>query len=260
LKDPANNIKAGIGILVYLVKVRGQITFLKAQKSSIISYFYETLILDTDAGFKVWTNYQRRYAKLIAGFKVPAQPVQQGATPVKFMQSWILEAMKMIGWTEFDHDKELSVYWKWTNVPGYTTVIGSSYAWCALFVGACLELSGIRGSRDAGADSYSDYGKPCHYWFGSILPIRHASGGRHVTYFLYWVDEAKGLAAVLGGNQQDAVSVAVYNLSGNSAGHDEVVKGPRWPISQPDGQSMSQDSVLSAYPQLKVGAGGGSTT
>lgn len=243
LQDPLKNLSLGIAILVNQIKKRGKIFIAKGEKGNPSLYWATICPGGTyDKTDAILAKVKKSYEDSIK---------QTGDTPVVFMQSWIEQAMTMLGWTEFDHDKELSVYWKWTNVPYYKTVIGTNYAWCALFVGACLELAGIKGSRDAGADSYIDWGKPCDFWFGAICPIRHASGGHHVTFFLYWIDESKRIGAFLGGNQGNAVNVSIYNVSGNASGNDEIVNGkPRWPIGKSDGVIMSKVSVLSAYPKL----------
>lgn len=146
---------------------------------------------------------------------------------------WVKWFNDRIGWTEFNHDKELSKGWKWTQVKSYKTVIGSAYAWCAMSLNTSLEENGLHGTMDAGADSFAHFGQRCDFKLGAILPIRHASGRHHVNIFIKWYDEAKKLAYCIGGNQGNAITIAIYNLSGNAHEHDEVMSGgPRWPVSQ----------------------------
>lgn len=133
------------------------------------------------------------------------------------------------GWTEFDHDKELSKGWKYCGLD-YTTVQGSDHAWCAMALNTALIENGYKGTGSAAAASFAKYGVPCGFVRGAIIPILHAGGGHHVTTFDHWVDETQRLAALRGANQSNAVRVSVYNLSGNSHGHDEVMNSPRWPV------------------------------
>lgn len=149
----------------------------------------------------------------------------------KLIWSWVEWFRSKIGWTEFDHDIELSKGWKYTGL-NYDTVIGSARAWCAMSLCTALEESGLKSSKSAAARSFSTWGQPCSFQFGAILPIRHAHGNHHVTIFLGWKDEEKKLCFCLGGNQGNSINISVYNLSGNKNGHDELITSPRWPIIQ----------------------------
>lgn len=146
---------------------------------------------------------------------------------------WIARLESRLGWTERSHDKEISKGWPLTGL-NYKTVIGKKYAWCGLAQADAMNFAGIKPVRhSAGARNWSAFGEPCDFICGAIISMKHAKGGNHVTCFLYWVDEKRRLAACGGGNQGDAYKISVYNLSGNKAGHDEVVGGPRWPTGYP---------------------------
>lgn len=162
----------------------------------------------------------------VSGLKFSATPtpINKNETP------WMDWMRKREGWSETKNDKELSVFWKYTNVPEYKTVVGSDHAWCSMLANAALIESGFKGTHDAAAVSWRNYGTPCGFIFGSILPITHTSGGHHVTFFHHWVDEKNRVAACFGGNQKDALILETYDLSGNRNGHDEVIPCPRWPV------------------------------
>ena len=134
--------------------------------------------------------------------------------------------------------------------------MGNTHAWCSVKVNADLRKVGVKGTNSAGASSWSSWGRKCPFWFGCVLDIRHKSGGRHVAFFLYWIDEAKGLAAVYGGNQGNRMSIVSQTINQKA---DSLVTGPRWSKDQPDGQFVSKTEVLKAYPLLKVGGVAGST-
>lgn len=133
------------------------------------------------------------------------------------------------GWTEFDHDHELSKYWPLVGL-NYHTVIGAEHAWCALTVNAALHDTGYKPNHRADAVSFATYGTPSAWVYGAIIPIWHVGGGHHVTFFDHWVDQSKKLASCFGGNQGNALKHSIFNLSGNRNGHDECRSGPRWPI------------------------------
>lgn len=145
------------------------------------------------------------------------------------MPKWIEFMFAREGWTEFDHDKELSKDWPLVGLD-YKTVIGTSHAWCGMEAYAALHFAGYKGPRGAaGAANWRTWGDSCEWLCGAALPMRHASGGAHITFFLAWADRLKKLALCIGGNQNNAVRVSLYNLSGNRNGHDEVVNGPKLP-------------------------------
>jgi hypothetical protein len=158
--------------------------------------------------------------------KIKTVPINTDPTDEPVWVKWFEDRL---GWNETKNDKELSKGWKYTNVPFYKSVKGKDRSWCAMSLCTALEESGYEGTHDAAAASFSFCGVKCGFIKGALLPIRHKNGGRHVNIFLYWVDEKQKLAMCLGGNQGNAISKAVFNLSGNDAGHDEIVNGPRWP-------------------------------
>lgn len=175
-----------------------------------------------------------RILEHMRNFKLQLQDAPKEPSGTVSPTPWVLQGIKMLGWTEDEYDKEL-VAFCWPNTDdcrGLNSVRGSENAWCSGWVCGCLERAGIRGSRSGSADSYQKYGEECGFVFGAILPITHASGKHHVNFFLWWIDEKKTLAACLGGNQGNLVSIGAYDLSGK-LGADRVVPSPRWPKGWP---------------------------
>ena len=144
---------------------------------------------------------------------------------------WVKWFQDRNGWTEFSHTAELSKGWKFTNVPNYKTVIGRTYAWCAMSLNTALETNGYKGTKDAAAISFKNYGLPCDYIIGAIIVLQHSSGQHHVTTFAGWYDEAKKIMLCLGGNQGNAINISKFNISGNSLGCDQVI-ACRWPVKK----------------------------
>lgn len=177
-----------------------------------------------------------------------------------FGAEWIGVDLDLLGRDESDPELNRRYVPEWAKVglPGYKTLMGNSHAWCAIRVSKAFRQVGVNvKGLTAAAASMSPFGRKCPFWFGAGLDIRHASGGRHVCFFLYWVDEAKRLAATLDGNKGNKFCVALTDLSGKS---DRLVAGPRWPKDRPDGQLVSMAEVLAKYPNLKVGSSAGGST
>lgn len=175
-----------------------------------------------------------------------------------FGAPWIGSYIHLLGRSETDAqlNKELVPEWAKEGLPGYKTLAGNTHAWCSVLANASFRKVGVKGTNSAGAASWSKWGRKCPFWFGAALDIKHRSGGRHIAFFLYWIDEAKKIAAVYGGNQGNKLSIVSQSI--NSSG-DVCVTGPRWSKELPDGQFVSKAEVLKAYPLLKVGGSAGST-
>ena len=99
--------------------------------------------------------------------------------------------------------------------------------WCAACVNWALRVTGYKGTNSAAAKSFDDYGTACEPKYGAVITIRHPGGGRHVTFFDHWVDEAGKIAACLGGNQSNKLKISNYNLSG---GEHSALVASRWPV------------------------------
>lgn len=179
-------------------------------------------------------------------------PQPQLADSAYFGAPWVGSHLDLLGRYETDPvlNKRLVPEWRhMARATDYTTLSGNEHAWCALLVSSCFRKVGITSTNDPAAASYSAYGTECRYSFGAILPIRHQSGGRHVCFFLYWLDKASGMAATLDGNKGNRFSVTRTRIHPSA---DSVVPGPRWPASTPLTRLVPMAEVLASYPQLTV--------
>lgn len=97
-------------------------------------------------------------------------------------------------------------------------------AWCASFINAMLETTGFTPTRSAAAASYKEWGDPCDVREDAVVVFgKHdpdARGSGHVAIVDH-VDDDGVHVWVLGGNQNNAVSVAKRKLA-------DVVAS-RWP-------------------------------
>ncbi|BDW86430.1 TIGR02594 family protein [Roseicyclus marinus] len=98
---------------------------------------------------------------------------------------------------------------------GHDWVEHDSVAWCAAFVGHCLERAGIRSTRQLTARSYLDWGVPVEIAEAQpgdigIIPRGTSSWQGHV----FFIDRIEGQWVWgLGGNQDDAVNVKRYPVA-----------------------------------------------
>lgn len=104
--------------------------------------------------------------------------------------------------------------------------------WCAIFVNAMLEASGVRGTRSPSSQSFRHsplfkqlpgpaLGALCVYWRGNIY-----GGLGHVGFY---TRERDGYVWTLGGNEGDMVQEEAYPKNGRSFG----LRGYWWPASEP---------------------------
>lgn len=131
---------------------------------------------------------------------------------------WVAWLKTRLGLAEFKGEPDnpaIIELWRLAGLKGHAFTQDET-PWCAAAVGAALEATGFRGTRDAMARSYERWpggfriGRPV---YGAITVLDrnppHPSQG-HVG-LLVGLD-AKSIA-LLGGNQNDAVTVAVFPRS-----------------------------------------------
>ena len=98
---------------------------------------------------------------------------------------------------------------------GHEWVEHDSVAWCAAFVGHCLERAGVRSTRKLTARSYLDWGIPIEVAEAQqgdigVIPRGSSNWQGHV----FFIDRIEGQWVWgLGGNQNDAVNVKRYPVS-----------------------------------------------
>jgi uncharacterized protein (TIGR02594 family) len=108
---------------------------------------------------------------------------------------------------------------------GHPHIDNDEVAWCAAFLGACLERAGLRSTRSLLARSYLGWGEPVsdqHY--GAIAVLSRTSDPTlgHVGFF---IGQTTADIILLGGNQNDSVSVQAFPRS--------RLLALRWPLTTP---------------------------
>jgi uncharacterized protein (TIGR02594 family) len=124
-------------------------------------------------------------------------------------------ARSYIGTTEGPGPADNPIIMEMYASVGHDWVEHDSVAWCAAFVGHCLERAGIRSTRKLTARSYLDWGVPVDVMNArqgdiGVIPRGSSSWQGHV----FFIDRIEGQWVWgLGGNQDDAVNVKRYPVS-----------------------------------------------
>ena len=118
---------------------------------------------------------------------------------------------------------------------GHPQVDNDEVAWCAAFLGSCLERAGIGSTRSLLARSYLSWGEPAgepHYGAIAVLSRTSDPALGHVGFL---VGETAADIILLGGNQSDSVSVQAFPRS--------RLLGLRWPSPHPSSRTAQQRSI-----------------
>lgn len=150
---------------------------------------------------------------------------------------WLDEAKKHSGQKEHNSkfNKYLSGFWRIVGLPGYKTIIGTSFAWCGLFVAAMLyEVDMPWQKNGAGARNWAKYGQAIDYKSngiprGAIVHINHkhncsSGSGNHVAFSngdCTAEDVKSGAVNLYGGNQGNTAKVSAYSV--------KEICAVRWP-------------------------------
>ena len=124
-------------------------------------------------------------------------------------------AQSHIGTTEGPGPADNPVIMEMYASVGHDWVEHDSVAWCAAFVGHCLEMAGIKSTRKLTARSYLDWGMPIDVADAQqgdigVIPRGSSSWQGHV-FFIDRIE--RQWVWGLGGNQDDAVNVKRYPVS-----------------------------------------------
>ena len=127
---------------------------------------------------------------------------------------WMPVAQSYQGTKEIPGAKHNPVILSFFDSVGAGWVKNDETAWCAAFVGACLEEVGVKSTGSLAARSYMDWGKSttsprygdvCVFWRGN----KNGWQG-HVAFY---VKDDDKYVYVLGGNQRNSVNVSRYPKS-----------------------------------------------
>ena len=138
--------------------------------------------------------------------------------------AWLDEAWRETGVREVAGAASNARILQFYRDVGHATVSSDAVAWCAAFLGACLERAGFASTRSLLARSYLDWGTPLREpKLGAVAVHSRGSdpGQGHVGFF---VGATVDHIYLLGGNQSDAVNVQPFEMS--------RLLGLRWPVEK----------------------------
>jgi uncharacterized protein (TIGR02594 family) len=135
-----------------------------------------------------------------------------GKSDVKVPSSsfpWFAIAVKELGQAEVkgaSANPRILEYLKSTNAGGSALGESDETPWCSAFVNWCVTKSGYKGTNQALAKSWLDWGKPTDTPVpGCIVVFQRGTNSGHVAFYVG--PSPKGIK-VLGGNQGDTVSIS----------------------------------------------------
>jgi uncharacterized protein (TIGR02594 family) len=135
-----------------------------------------------------------------------------GKSDVKVPSSsfpWFAIAVKELGQAEVkgaSANPRILEYLKSTNAGGSALGESDETPWCSAFVNWCVTKSGYKGTNQALAKSWLDWGKPTDTPVpGCIVVFQRGTNSGHVAFYVG--PSPKGIK-VLGGNQGDKVSIS----------------------------------------------------
>lgn len=135
--------------------------------------------------------------------------------------AWMTAAWAELGQREISGAADNARIRDFFSDVGQAASLHDEVAWCAAFVGACLERSGRASTRSLMARSYLRWGeKVDEARFGAIAVLSRGAdpAAGHVGFL---IGETQSHVVLLGGNQGDAVAVAAYPKT--------RLIGVRWP-------------------------------
>lgn len=149
--------------------------------------------------------------------------------------NWYNKALSFLGKKETDSafNKYLSGFWKIVGLPGYKTIIGTSFAWCGLFAATMFSETGHKWiSNGAGAKNWDKFGTKIEFVkkgipHTAVVRLNHgfdcsSSKGNHVgfacgsykpsDFFVNGKLKSGATITLLGGNQSNTVKFSKFDM------------------------------------------------
>lgn len=151
---------------------------------------------------------------------VTAPPPKKDNTP------WMTAAIKDLGVKEAPgsaNNPKVVGFWQMAKL---SWIKDDATPWCAGFVNAKLEETGIKGTRAPNARSFVDWETHVNGWYYGCVIVFNRPPSKSNGHVAFLVAHSKTHVLVLGGNQDDKVSYAIL---------------PKWRI------------IAKQYPSLYIG-------
>ena len=124
--------------------------------------------------------------------------------------SWLALAWADLGIAETvgaQHSARVLRYYADT---GHPQITDDETAWCAAFLGSCLERSGHGSSRSLMARSYLSWGEPVEDFRAGAIAVLSRTSDPTLGHVGFLVGETADHVILLGGNQRNSVSVDAF--------------------------------------------------
>jgi uncharacterized protein (TIGR02594 family) len=151
---------------------------------------------------------------------------------------WLKEAWREFGEAERAGTRENPRIVALYRDAGHPEVVRDEVAWCAAYVGACLERTGIPSTRSLMARSYLEWGRPLTEPRAGAIAVLSRGSDVSKGHVGFWLGETNDAVVLLGGNQGNSVSVARYPKS--------RLLALRWPDTSADEREATQASDTGA--------------
>jgi uncharacterized protein (TIGR02594 family) len=137
---------------------------------------------------------------------------------------WLQLARGYLGLKELKGPKHNPEILKWFEESGHGWIKDDETAWCAAFANAMLERADVKGTNSVAARSFMQWGKELKEPEpGCLVVLWRGSKNSWQGHVGFFISESAEYVKVLGGNQNNAVSIANYPKS--------QLLGYRWPAT-----------------------------
>ena len=119
---------------------------------------------------------------------------------------------------------------------GHAQIKDDETAWCAAFLGSCLERAGFVSTRSLMARSYLGWGEPLGEFRTGAIAVLSRTADPTLGHAGFLIGETADSIILLGGNQNDAVTVEAFPRT--------RLLGLRWPSSVPADVAPAAPSAI----------------
>ncbi len=135
---------------------------------------------------------------------------------------WLVWAWREFGVHEVAGSGNNSRILEMFEAVGHAAIKDDDVAWCAAFLGACLERSGQASTKSLRARSYLSWGTPIEEPRSGAIAVLSRGSNPALGHVGFIVGLSDAHIFLLGGNQSDSVNVAAFEKS--------RVLSYRWPL------------------------------
>ena len=135
------------------------------------------------------------------------------SVPALRQPPWMAHAWAELGQAEMPGPRSNPRIADFIRRVGHPQSADDATAWCAAFVGACLDRAGLPGTRSLMARSYLDWGVPAAVPEPGAIAVLSRGGDPALGHVGFLVGMTAEHAILLGGNQSDAVTVEAFARS-----------------------------------------------